>query len=412
MTDIQNTCEGQPSGTALTTGNSAGGGDALANVTGTWQFSSTGVAHGSTGWRCVQGAAAAWRCYWSYTGNTLVSVRGYFTLNASTGGAARDFGGLVNSSFGTDMRWGIDGTNHLQVKNAAGTIVFTATSPITVGTTYRIEALVNTGTTTGDGKIYFKYFIGDNTTEEQSYVGDNVNAGAGNTVIRTQLGNNDSVTIDVTFDDWLTRTGSFAFLGPYNTGATITAPLAAAQSSSPVATVTATEVIDIAPPPSNSSALVGTVSAGVTVTAPVAGASSSAPVGSVGSAVTITAPVAGSSSSAPTGTLSVGITTAAPLATAASTFPLPNISAGVTVSGDIAVATATALDADITATDTSEGIDITVSVGPTHLRNPVNVAATTVGDVSVDATRVGSEGGIGATRSYWTFGPTRIERNQ
>jgi hypothetical protein len=230
------------------------------------------------------------------------------------------------------MRWGIDATNHLQVKNAAGTIVFTATSPITVGTTYRIEALINTGTTTGDGKIYFKYFIGDNTTEEQSYVGDNVNAGAGNTVIRTQLGNNDSVTIDVTFDDWLTNTGSFAFIGPYSTALTVPMSIGNITMDSLAPSVATESRVTTAPPTVNFAALAPAVTAGVTVTVPTAQIAIAAPVPSVSAVSNVTVAVPSASMSldalAPSITVGGSISVAVPPAIINLEAPNPTIVGG------------------------------------------------------------------------------------
>jgi hypothetical protein len=154
--------------------------------------------------------------------------------------ASRTLYALVNSAFASVTKVGIDGSNKFVVQDAAGSTKFTTTAALTAATLYRCELQINTGTTTTDGTINMQLFAGDSTTAIQSYAsGAAVNAGAGTTIIRTQLGNNDSVTIDVTFDDIKTVTGTMTAVGPVgNVAPTVLAGIDQSVSAGSLVTVT------------------------------------------------------------------------------------------------------------------------------------------------------------------------------
>jgi hypothetical protein len=102
------------------------------------------------------------------------------------------------------------------VQDAANGPLFTSTAALTAATTYRVEMQVDTGSASNNGTIAMQYFAGDSTTAIQSFPGTGVNAGSGVSLVRFQLGNNDVVTIDTTFDDIRISSGSMTPIGPYS----------------------------------------------------------------------------------------------------------------------------------------------------------------------------------------------------
>lgn len=326
MTLVQNDCEGT-SGIALTTTNSDdSGGAALANVTGTWTFNSTGKAHGNTGWRCLHSTAAAWRVYWTYTSTGTLAFRAYVVLN-SLPNAARDIVTFINSSFASNVRISLDATNHFQVKNASGTALFTASAAITAGTVYRIEGQIDVGTTTTNGTINFQYYLADSGTAVQTYASSTVNAGAGVNIIRTQLGANDSVTIDITFDDVATNTGTTTPIGSsLNPDVTVAIPASAFTVDALAPNVKSESVVTASPPVVTFQALAPTVKADVTVAVPTAQFIIQAPVPNVSSQsnVTVVVPTATFFMDAMSPSLIVGGSITISVPTAAINFtPIP-----------------------------------------------------------------------------------------
>lgn len=215
MTTFKNSFEGGTAGTVVTTGNSGGAsGDAFANVAGNPTFSATGKMHGSLGCRWNLGTATAWRAYHSWTATGSVAGRAYMTLN-SLPSAGRTLLTVINSTFASNVKVQTTAANKLQVTDAAGTVLWTAANALVAGTVYRLEVQTSAGTTTTNGMIAFQYYAGDSTTPaETGYSASNVNAGAGSQIVRGQLGNNDSTTIDVTFDDVQWNTGTTTPVGP------------------------------------------------------------------------------------------------------------------------------------------------------------------------------------------------------
>lgn len=332
MPTIENACDG-PNGSTLTVANSDdNGGTALSNVTGPWTFSSVGAQHAANGWRC-QSSGTAWRVYFSFSGVTTIAVRQYFTFNTLPN-AARDLIGMVNATFGTNMRMGLDATNHLQVKNAAGSTLFTATAALSAATGYRVEWEINTGTGTTDGSINFRYYLGDSTSPIQSYSASNVNMGSGSTIIRYQLGNNDAVSIDITYSQVKIVTGSTTPIGPFSTNLTVSLPIAQFTLGLPGPSAISSVSGSVAAPNISFTAPTPNITSDVSVPLPVAQLSLSAPVpnATAKANVTVGLPVTNMAFNALSPSISVGgsITVSLPPALITFEAPLPNVSGGGT----------------------------------------------------------------------------------
>lgn len=224
MAVIQNNAEGGTAeGLTVTTANSGGlSGDAFNTITGPLQFSATGKGHGTYGLRVVVGATStAWRAYHSFTATATLSGRLYFTLNTLPSAIRTLWAAIEGTGFSANMKWGVDATNKFFVQSAAGSVLATSAAALAAATLYRVEWQTAPGTTTTDGTIILKLFAGeDNATPLLTYSAANINAGAGKTVVRGSLGNNDPVTnLDVTYDDIKYDTGQLAFLGPVGANA-------------------------------------------------------------------------------------------------------------------------------------------------------------------------------------------------
>lgn len=197
------------SGTPVTTSNTT----AFSSLAGTVVFSGTGKAHGSWGYRWNIPVAAAWRGYKTFTAATQLACRVNFTLN-SLPSATRALVWIVNSSFTQNVVFGINSSNQPIIQNAAGTTLLTGTA-LTAGVNYGVEIQTSPGTTTSDGTIKCQvYALSSTSTLLLNYSSTTVNAGAGNTILRGQVGANNTETIDVTFDDILWRTGTLTAVGP------------------------------------------------------------------------------------------------------------------------------------------------------------------------------------------------------
>ena len=208
--------EGGTAGTTITTGNSGGAsGDAFAAVTGTCTFSATGKAHGSLG-LLYNVTTTAWRAYHSFTATSQIAGRIYLTANALPS-ATVDVFDLINSSFAANVKLRITSAGKLAVVNAAGSAVFTSTASLVAGTTYRIEFQVDVGSTSSNGTIKMQWYTLDGGTAIETYTTLAGNAGAGVQIVRAQLGDNTSSTVNLTFDDLMYVTDSMTPVGAVST---------------------------------------------------------------------------------------------------------------------------------------------------------------------------------------------------
>jgi hypothetical protein len=219
VTTYVNTAEGGTDGTTVTTGNSGGAsGDAFASVLGPWKFSAANKAHGSLGYLCDTSAGATG--YWMYHSPTAASqyaVRFYFKLVALPS-ASRDLFRILDASGTRHCTISLLATNQIALLNAADAGLKTESAALTANTWYRCEIEIDCGTTTSNGTINWRTYLGDSTTPiSTAYTSSTVNAGGGTNHGRVQWGTGSSNTIQYAIDDIKIVTGSMTAVGPVAT---------------------------------------------------------------------------------------------------------------------------------------------------------------------------------------------------
>lgn len=196
-----NNAEGGTNGAVVSTANSGGAsGTAFTSVNKgvgvAINYDSTQKAHGalshhftgpvSTLGTCTfPGAAAA----------TSYATRFYIRFNTLAPTA------LMRLLPGLGWKLAGAGNNQFAVANDIGTTIFTFAGTITTGVWYRLELEATRGTTTANGYIAARYFLGDATTPvETGYSSNAVNAGTGTFAGNVDFGN---ITLGTAFDLWI-----------------------------------------------------------------------------------------------------------------------------------------------------------------------------------------------------------------
>jgi len=249
MALTNNNFDGGTAGTGVTTGNSGGAsGKAFTTLTipsgSTLTYSTTGMTPGGAfggRWQ-LSSATTAWFGMLQFTaGGTSCAFRWNFCLNTLPS-VNLLLATVVNSSFAVNMQILLTSGNTIQVRNAAGTNLGSASSALTAGTVYGLEVQLDCGSTTTNGTILAQLYALSNTTSlllNYTSGGATVNAGGGSASPQPHqmtMGNSDVITtLDVTFDDLLVNTGSLTALGPVTYA---DAGLAAATGAALDATVT------------------------------------------------------------------------------------------------------------------------------------------------------------------------------
>lgn len=183
---LGNNAEGGTHGTAVTIGNSGGvSGTAFTLVqtsgTGTVKFDNTQAAHGLLSYRCTSTASATAYVQWTVTATAAVATRMYVRFASMT--ANQQF--LITTG-GADFI--ISAAGLFQIADL-GAIVKTFATTIVAGVWYRIEMENQAGTTTSNGYVAGRYFIGDSTTPaETAYSSNTRNAGTGTPNAALQFG--------------------------------------------------------------------------------------------------------------------------------------------------------------------------------------------------------------------------------
>lgn len=223
MAQTQNTFEGGTNGATITTSNSGGASgtawdfiEILAGATATY---TTTASNGSRAASFTGNGAHAY-LQWYITSTTKMSLRAYVRLPALP---SAEFQAITPRST-TDYIGSVNFTTAGKIKltsAAPGTpTLFTATTALSVNTWYRVEVSWEVGTTTANGKVQFKYFLGDGTTAIESFTSTTANLGT-SPIVDLRLGKinntgNTPIMIDsVTYDP-----ATVALLGPH-TGITI-----------------------------------------------------------------------------------------------------------------------------------------------------------------------------------------------
>jgi hypothetical protein len=196
-------------------GNTVTTGTQWTSIAGTATFDAAGARNG-LGYRWVEASAITWSGYKTITSSSQVAGRVNFTFNSLP--VTRDLIVTIDAAFANNSRFGVDGASHPVVKDSAGTVLATGAAALSAGVNYGCELQMDVGTTTANGTINCQvYALSAPGTLLLSFASTTVNAGAGSNVIRGQVGNDDPVTIDITFDDILWRTGTLTPVGPVTT---------------------------------------------------------------------------------------------------------------------------------------------------------------------------------------------------
>lgn len=212
---LRNNCEGAASGTSLTTANSDdnSAGDALdISTSGTRTYDNAWVNSGSTSWKCEGTSGNTAILAYDRT-DPSVATRVYFRFTGNPSATCGILQARNSGSMG-DVMMRTDGK--LQVVDDAGGILFTTASALSTSTTYRLEFFAAKGTTTGNGKVSFAYYLGDSPTPvETAFVTTTANMGTADiTSMRFGKITNIASTQAWWFDDVAVEYGATAFIGP------------------------------------------------------------------------------------------------------------------------------------------------------------------------------------------------------
>lgn len=217
MPTLQNTFDGGTVGATITEANSGGASgtpfnyvEILAGATATYQ--STSAMHGGRGCKITGSGAHAFLEHDLTTTYTQMSFRFYVRFPSAPTANCQIF--TPRSS--ADYVAGVNITTALkfQAAQVGGTVLFTSAT-LTANTWYRVEMVVETGTTTANGAIAFKYFLGDSTTAVESFSSTTANTSLlPMTMYRIgKVNNTGSTPMDI--DSITFNTGSDLFLGPH-----------------------------------------------------------------------------------------------------------------------------------------------------------------------------------------------------
>jgi hypothetical protein len=222
MPSIINTLEGVPLGTTLTTTNSGGtSGNAANTVTlstgSTMEATSFRTGHGSRSLTMIHASGgAAHRVLWNFAEAGRLVFTTYFL--AETVPTVVDDVMAVRNATGTMCVLGIGADGKLVMTNAAGAGISAsrATNAIPADTWLRLEVEVQKGTTTTDGLMGYRYFVGESTTPVFSWTSSVQNTGTTNSA-SVYLGRSTgrAQTWTVYYDSMQAQTLTSGWIAPY-----------------------------------------------------------------------------------------------------------------------------------------------------------------------------------------------------
>jgi len=350
--------DGGSQGTTATTTNTALGGTGTFDaMEATETFDSAVAQHGLYGLKSSATASAYARKDYS---STTVSYRVGFRY----GGLPTDSGAyMLRVAIGTTYYVSVrvvNGTGKLRIEDAAVANRWTATNALVQNTDYWFEIMVDSGTTTTDGKITFDYYPKDSTTPvETGLVDTTANCGAGVTFTRAYMLKWGSGP-QFSFDDLKLATG-FARIGPApisTLAATASLTAAGIVTAITAATLAATVAITSAGSVS-ASGLSSAATLAITSTTTAAGVVAASTGAARTSTATVTAAGVVNTTGAATGGYTVTITSAGSVVSGGSGSASLTSSATITAAGQVAIITAANLTA--TATRTATGTVSTAS---------------------------------------------------
>lgn len=173
MVKLQNTLEGGTSGAAVTEANSGGmSGDAFDYFDISAGGSCTYTTTAFQGSRAMSFAGSGARAFagWYVATTTRLSLRFYVRLPSAPSTTIQMFTPRHSSNYVAGLN--LTSSAKIQVAQsqaADGRLAFTTTSGLSLNTWYRVEISWEVGTTASNGKIQFKYFLGDSLTAVESF---------------------------------------------------------------------------------------------------------------------------------------------------------------------------------------------------------------------------------------------------
>jgi hypothetical protein len=225
---LNNSAEGQVNGTAISTGANTGGGSgdifaASKTATASITFSSTQKSHGTNSYQFVfTSASESGYLQWAPVGEAQPTYgnRGGIWFSAAPG-VDQFIAGSRNSG-GNVLTVVVSTARRFKILNATGGTIFTGTVDVPTSTWCRFEWLVTKGTTTGDGQVKFKWFVGDSTTPaETEFVTTTANVGTTD-IAATRWGRASAVgsaAWTYYLDDLATQTAATDYIGPFGANA-------------------------------------------------------------------------------------------------------------------------------------------------------------------------------------------------
>lgn len=179
MAITQNTFEGGTSGATITTANSGGASgtawdfiEILAGATATY---TTTASNGSRGASFTGNGAHAYISRYLSTSSTKLSARFYVRLPALPSAEFQCFTPRSSANYISSINFTTAGKIKIASASPGTPTLFTATTALSLNTWYRIEISWEIGTTTSNGKVSFKYFLGDGTTAIETYTSTTAN---------------------------------------------------------------------------------------------------------------------------------------------------------------------------------------------------------------------------------------------
>ena len=205
-----NSAEGGTSGALVTTGNSGGASGTAFNAVSGVYFRADGAHGGALALGVDNPGTALGNIRWGLgNDSTLLACRLWLRLST----VPTVYGVLVHISDAADAtvaRIGYDSVGRLTIQQPGSLTVWTATAPLAAGTLYRVEMILNTGTTSLDGTAQLRYALGDDVdpVEDSGVIAGNFGSGGGLLNFRAGKYGSQSYTGNLRMDDLRVHTGA------------------------------------------------------------------------------------------------------------------------------------------------------------------------------------------------------------
>lgn len=221
MATIQNTFEGGALGSDITVAGSGGlSGTAFNNVIisnatlAEATYTSTKM-HGSVG-AYISGNGSNAYLEWTGLATKTLSSRFYVRVPSYPSAEAQIFTPRNSTNYiGTVNLRTNGGLKVTGAFSGGGATLFQTTGVLALNTWYRVEVSWGVGTTTTNGSVNFKYFVGDSTTAVESFSSAAIDAGTTNVTIWRIGKTANSGTLSMNLDSIGYNDASTTLMGPY-----------------------------------------------------------------------------------------------------------------------------------------------------------------------------------------------------